>query len=522
MFFVTKYAMTEVSQQSKITAIRVRQWLTTWEEIQWEQDKERRRPEEHFYMFSISAIDLRRLSGVNRRNLNESQRSLDLGIQRRHDPERSAEIKKYIQYRFPWSKLSHLKQQSGSFDDFKKPGWLPTAIVVNILGRNEKRRGKVVEVDDLVEVENFDNGTSVIKLPNNFNGSSNWNPSGIPPIEVIDGQHRLWAFGEDDLDGQYELPVVAFNNLGLSWQAYLFWTINIKPKRINASLAFDLYPLLRKEDWLDKFEGHPIYRETRAQEIVESLWSYPGSPWYHRINMLGESGMGQMVTQAAWVKSLMATYIKAWEGRGVSIGGLFGSPAGSEAEVLPWSRTQQAAFLIYVWQKIKDSINNCEEDWAQALRNNQQLSLIDSDQDPAFSGSFETHFNTNIGTRGALYITNDLCYVEAEKLDLWSWSIDESFYEPTEETIKAALESLKNHQVSSFIQDISTCLSTFDWRTSSAPGLSEGDRLKKSAIRGGAGFKELRRQLLLHLSHCELSSVREVAQKVVKILGYDL
>jgi hypothetical protein len=70
--------------------------------------------------------------------------------------------------------------------------------------------------------------------------SAGWKPTELPPFEVIDGQHRLWAFeGASQLEN-FELPVVAFVGLDISWQAYLFWTINIKPKRINASLAFDL------------------------------------------------------------------------------------------------------------------------------------------------------------------------------------------------------------------------------------------------------------------------------------------
>ena len=115
-----------------------------------------------------------------------------------------------------------------------------------------------------------------------------WRPTRIPPFEVIDGQHRLWAFDSNSPSDNFELPVVAFHGLDISWQAYLFWTINIKPKQINASLAFDLYPLLRSEDWLDRAEGHAIYRETRAQELTEILWSHPRSAWYDKINMLGE------------------------------------------------------------------------------------------------------------------------------------------------------------------------------------------------------------------------------------------
>ena len=70
------------------------------------------------------------------------------------------------------------------------------------------------------------------------------------------GQHRLLSF-DDDINRYpgYEIPVVAFVGLDRSWQAYLFYTINIKPKRINTSLAFDLYPLLRTEQCLSVLRG---------------------------------------------------------------------------------------------------------------------------------------------------------------------------------------------------------------------------------------------------------------------------
>ena len=195
--------------------------------------------------------------------------SQDLGIQRGHDKGRSDEISKFVKYGYPWSNLSEAKRESGEFQDLRQPGWLPTAIVVNILTPDDVRRGRRVATSDLIEIKNSDNGAAEFLLPGSINKS--WYPQKIHPIEVIDGQHRLWAFEDNRLQGNYELPVVAFVGLDLSWQAYLFYTINIKPKKINASLAFDLYPLLRTEEWLTKFEGHPIYRETRAQELVDLL-----------------------------------------------------------------------------------------------------------------------------------------------------------------------------------------------------------------------------------------------------------
>src|SRR5437899_10913966 len=182
--------------------------------------------------------------------------------------------------------MSEPKRKAEGSADLKKPGWLPTAILVNILRPKEKRNGVQIPESDLVRVE--DNGqTAVLRLPKKFAGR-NWEPEKVFPLEVIDGQHRLWAFEEFDPGDDFELPVVAFYGLDRGWQAYLFWSVNITPKKINRSLAFDLYPLLRQQSWLDKFEGHSIYRETRCQELVEALWSHPSSPWQYRINMLGE------------------------------------------------------------------------------------------------------------------------------------------------------------------------------------------------------------------------------------------
>lgn len=121
--------------------------------------------------------------------------------------------------------------------------------------------------------------------------------------------------------------MVAFVGVDVSWQAYLFWTTNIKPKRINASLAFDLYPLLRTESWLNRFQGIAAYRETRAQELADifmrSCTGYPAAP---RGPWASRGG----VSQAAWIRSLGATYVRPSEGRGVKLGGLFGAPVGED------------------------------------------------------------------------------------------------------------------------------------------------------------------------------------------------
>lgn len=484
-------------ERRRIAAIKVHQWLAEWDEIKFSPEHRRREPEHHFYIFSIPAVELRALCGINRRQVKGvGPRSADMGIQREHEPERSDEIARYVKYGFPWSTLRQSQRELSEYKSMRKPGWLPTAIVVNILQSSDKRDDQVVTNSDLLTVEEG-SGVSHLQLPYQ-KWDKDWRPSGYPPLEVIDGQHRLWAFENDISAVDYEVPVVAFNGLDISWQAYLFWTINIKPKRINPSLAFDLYPLLRAEDWLDKAEGHQVYRDTRAQELAETLWSYPASPWYDKIDMLGEGGTGY-VKQAAWIRTLTSTFIRKWDGHKDKPGGLFGSRLGEHDndDVLNWSRSQQAAFLIYTWQAIREQINNSKAEWISHLRKALSVGNTDKNEDFAFYGRYSL-ISTDQGVRGYLQAVNDLCFVNANRLKLNKWRLPAGSVD--DEAVSLGLKSIKSEPVAEFLQSIAKGAVTFDWRVSSAPGLSEEDRREKLIFRGGSGYKELRLLLLRHLS----------------------
>ena len=389
-------------ENRKVPALKIRQWLYGWDKVEFSSTSHRRKPQPHFYLFSLPAVELRSLCGISRRQASDmTPRAADLGIQRQHESERSEEIAKFVEFGYPWSTLSESKRNSTEFLDLRKLGWLPTAIVVNILPDDEQRGKKKISAKDLVTVEHNDQ-ICQINLPYT-QWSQSWRPSPVAPLEVIDGQHRLWAF-QNKSDARFELPVVAFHGLDISWQAYLFWTINIKPKRINPSLAFDLYPLLRAEDWLDRAEGHAVYRETRSQELVEALWSHPDSPWYDRINMLGER-KNPWVSQSAWVRSLMATLVRRWRGRGSKIGGLFGSRLKEDDEVLSWSRAQQAAFLLFAWKALRSEIQETKEPWAVHLRKikKNELATLQKNDDQAFYGPFSL-IVTDQGVRGYLHV----------------------------------------------------------------------------------------------------------------------
>lgn len=501
-----------------VPALKVNQWLSGWDRIEFDENDHRSKPEPHFYLFSLPARELRSLSGIMRREAKAAApRTSDLGIQRQHDPERSEEITRFVEYGYPWSTLSEAKRSSAEFNDLRKPGWLPTAIVLNVLKDGDKRNETTINAEDVAKVLD-EGGSCKLQLPYN-EWRKDWQAKGIPPFEIIDGQHRLWAFQDaDQLEG-FELPVVAFVGLDISWQAYLFWTINIKPKRINASLAFDLYPLLRNEDWLDRAEGHAIYRETRAQELAEILWSHPTSPWFDRINMLGERG-NPWVTQSAWIKSLVASFIRSWDRRNASSGGLFGGRIKGNGEVLGWSRAQQAAFLIFIWKEFKGAVAVSENAWAtnlrSILRTHPELPLsgpLSPKDDLAFYGTHSL-INTDQGVRGFLQVVNDLCYHKATRLRLNTWRPNEQSSANPIGAVDDAMASIERQDFVVFLRELMRTLAKFDWRTSATPDLDDNTRRAKLVFRGSSGYKELRALLLEHLAAGD-GEVAEAAQRVL-------
>ena len=504
----------------QVPAIPVHQWLKGWDRVSFDESEHRAKPQKQFYLFSLPARELRSLSGIARRQARDaSPRTEDLGIQRQHDPERSEEIGRFVEYGYPWSTLGQAKRDSAEFHSLRKPGWLPTAVVLNDLCDGHERYGNTVASQDVVTIVESECGPR-INLPYE-KWTKKWKPSQLPPFEIIDGQHRLWAFDEaDDLEG-FELPVVAFVGLDISWQAYLFWTINIKPKRINPSLAFDLYPLLRSEEWLEQAETHVVYRETRAQELTELLWSLPQSPWYDRINMLGEK-KNRWVTQSAWIKSLAASFVRSWDRRSGFSGGLFGGRSKKGEDVLGWSRAQQAAFLVYSWDQFRSVVAETTEDWAKALRTPPSIDGEPVPRPEDVPTTFDLAFysphsliTTDQGVRGFLQVLNDMFYVRAPQLKLNQWRPDEKSEADPMSSVETELASLKKQAFVSFIQEICTALCTFDWRTSAAPAISDELRRKKLVFRGSSGYKELRVQLLEHLSSRD-GDVGGTAQKLLE------
>jgi DGQHR domain-containing protein len=523
-----------------IPALVVKQWLEEWDGAKFEPVPPRGKPEPHFFVFSVSAYDLKRLTGIYRRDKTKPPAE-DMGIQRHHDPDRSAEILRFLQSGFPLSRIQTKRLvDSSEIPALRMPGWLPTAIVVNILKPDDQRgpKDRRVEPTDLVAVNIKKDSVAEISLPAKLE-TDQWQPA-IHPIEVIDGQHRLWALEEPEEDDEkwagsfrekirtFEVPVVAFHGLDRTWQAYLFYTINQLSKKIDTSMVFDLYPLLRTEDWLLRFEGPNIYRQTRAQDLTILLWSHPDSPWKERILRLGGREKGK-ITQAAFINSLMSSFIRKYDGgRSARIGGLFGSRQGKHELELDWVREQQAAFLIMCWQQIRFHVIESTAQWAKELvRRNAQHHDARAEgpiHDILFSGP-ETLLATDQGVRGCLNVLNDLLFLanEGGALDLRHWNWVRGVKQDDNAAVSEATRTLASNckGTISFVSSIAETLASFDWRLSSSISPNDSAYNVQASYRGSGGYKEIRRRLLVFLKDNGKKIISDYAAQVLDRRGYE-
>jgi hypothetical protein len=438
----------------------------------------------------MSARYLRQLSGVFKRVRSGSDAT---GIQRMHEKDRSRKISEYVKTGYPFCDLSAKQKQDQQNSKLKKPGWLPTAIVVNFLTENDQRRNQVVSPKDIVIIEKNGDYTSIV-LPSHVDAE--WSPSQLAPIEIIDGQHRLFSFDESsELPDDFELPVVAFQGLDIGWQAYLFWSINVSSKKINPSHAYDLFPLLRTQDWLETVSSVNVYREARAQELTELLYRHELSPWNGRINMLGERNSGT-VSQATWVNAIFNSFL----GPGArSIKGLFAANVSQTLGPLDWSRPQQAAFLIFLWTLLREAVLAKNNGWVVGLRDSADLG-DHPDRDLAFEGK-DSLLNQEQGVRGICRLFNELLFIECQRLKLNEWRTDDiDIGETRNSDIEKCLMELNKQPFTQEIKELAFALAEFDWRSSNAPNLSGEESQKKAAFRGAGGYGLMRTALLALIS----------------------
>ena len=504
-----------------IPLTRVNQWLSSWEGFNRNELGE---APAYFYIASMSLLKLRQLAGVYERTKQVRKiASKGVGYQRALNTSRTKTIGRYIEHGYPLSAEPKLDVSDNAA--LVHPGWLPTPILINVLGKDDirwKGNDKVsVDPDCLISVVEY-SGQEFMSIPErSFEMVNN---ESLRPIEIIDGQHRVFAIDSiNDFPDTYQVPIVVFFGLSQSWQAYLFWVINVEPKKINSSLAFDLYPELRANEWLERASEHKIYRDHRSQELADILWKSKVSPWADRIEIFGSRIPGH-VSNAAFIRSLMSSFMKRATAQENS-GGLFCSvKINGQSMVIPWKRSQQAAFLIFCWKELVNAaVKFSTKDYFQLLENEfNQLSedrkkLINPHKLPAVITSGSSLLATDQGVQAIHYIYNIFCIKNNGKLNLKNWTIDSIGEEPDEINICQALDSLGNQMdLAGFIRKLAEALIlSFDWRTSSAPELSVVETRIKGSYRGSSGYAALKKDILLKLSECDDEIIKEIARAVL-------
>jgi len=110
--------------------------------------------------------------------------------------------------------------------------------------------------------------------------------------------------------------------------------------------------------------------------------------------------------------------------------------------------------------------------------------------------------NQEQGLRGVLSVSNDILYSMAQ-LDRSAFEWDSGEEPGTQTTIDDVtdiLKLLRKQPIAKVIDQLAAGLSTFDWRSSDAPNLSDAQKLKRRAFRGSGGYVALRQQVLAHLA----------------------
>ena len=155
--------------------------------------------------------------------------------------------------------------------------------------------------------------------------------------------------------------------------------------------------------------------------------------------------------------------------------------------------------MIYLWQKIRDAVVavKSEADFAGPH------SLLNQDQ----------------GVRAVLQVTNDLCFLEADRLRLKDWGGDILSSATDVESVSTCLKSVSSQPFHTWLIDIADSLARFDWRSASFPRLTSEQELLKRAFRGSSGYLALRKEVLKHLKGLK-NDVAARAERVMEILKY--
>ena len=107
-------------------------------------------------------------------------------------------------------------------------------------------------------------------------------PSSRRVASLIDGQHRLHAFNHVEKKERLEMPLLCavYLDIPLPYHAYVFATININQKKVDKSLAYELFGFS-----LEKEPAYTWAPETLSVYLVRLLSSQQDSPFVNHIRL---------------------------------------------------------------------------------------------------------------------------------------------------------------------------------------------------------------------------------------------
>lgn len=195
-----------------------------------------------FYVSTMPACRLMNLAEADIRRITNRNIEEYSGIQRGLSPKRRKEIQSYIE---------------------TVDATFPNSIILNL--PKDKLEKEIIPIDC---PPNFD-------IPNLKDIYSIEVKESQNTFEIIDGQHRLAGFTNDNCQG-FDLLVVIFIDLLMEDQAYIFSVINLTQTKVNRSHVYDLFDLAETRS-----------PEKTAHTIAKMLNSEEESPFYQRIKLLG-------------------------------------------------------------------------------------------------------------------------------------------------------------------------------------------------------------------------------------------
>ena len=192
-----------------------------------------RQPIGEYYLGLMRAHELVSVAYADVRELEQNQLDRYIGINRRLDPKRVANLQRYVSTfdaTFPTNVILAVPEENASFDS---------------------ERGLLTL-----------GGTADTPLRN--------------AGKIIDGQHRIAGLEAASDEADFEVSVAIFVGADVATQANIFATVNLAQTKVNRSLAYDLL----------EYDSQRSPQKS-AHDIAVALDQMEGSPLYRRIKRLG-------------------------------------------------------------------------------------------------------------------------------------------------------------------------------------------------------------------------------------------